>query len=447
MRKVYFFIIASMFSCCVFAQYNWQALPNAPISWRLDDCYFLNSRLGWAISPYYDYLFPNKFGQICRTTDGGNTWQIQKDSSQTFFRSIGFADSLTGWVGNLGDSYDSIPLYHTIDGVTTWLPVTNIPNPQPGGICGISVVTDSVIYAYGRFYGPPILLKTIDKGNTWTSQNMSLYARGLIDGYFFNKDTGFVTGSDSNYNATIISTYDGGITWQVRYLSTRNDTDGVWKLSFPTRNIGYASVEYWGSIYPHATHYLKTMDGGLTWNEYSFISGYDLQGIGFINDTVGWIGGDFNYRTYKTTDGGTTWNPDFGFGVATPPYASSTGYVMNRFRRFGDTLMYASGNTVYKLDLTGTGINEMQNENNSITNYPNPFSNETTISYQLGESSKNVMLEIYSVLGEKIVEQNLGTQNSGEHQFVYSTELPSGIYYCTISTEKNRATQKIVVEK
>src|SRR6185437_12748177 len=96
--------------------------------------------LGWAINPVYSYVYPSQYGRIFKTTDGGNTWQLLKDSSATFYRSIGFADSLTGWVGNLGYfsavSRDTNVLYQTSDGGITWMPA-KIPYPHPVGICGI----------------------------------------------------------------------------------------------------------------------------------------------------------------------------------------------------------------------------------------------------------------------------------------------------------------------
>jgi photosystem II stability/assembly factor-like uncharacterized protein/PKD repeat protein len=364
--KTKLFIAIAIFTCVTIgrAQLSWQPFAAAPKSYRLDDFHFINPRQGWAISPCYNYLTPHKPGQIYKTNDGGVNWQVLVNNSTTFFRSIGFADSLTGWVGNLGDSVstpDTIPLYHTTDGGHTWHPVTNIPNPQPKGICGISVVTDSIVYAYGRYYGPPVLLKTVDKGATWTSTDMSPYASGLVDAHFFNKDTGFVTGcigntSTQQQQALILSTFDGGATWQTRHISTRPDEE-VWKISFPSRNIGYASIEFQG-YNPNnvSTYFLKTTDGGLTWVDMPFLAPntyYDLEGIGFINDSTGWIGGDNCAPTYKTTNGGLTWNPDLTLGTRTSYYECSsgpaTGIAMNRFRRFGDTLMYASGYTVCRL--------------------------------------------------------------------------------------------------
>jgi photosystem II stability/assembly factor-like uncharacterized protein len=427
------------------AQFNWQALPNAPDSWRLDDMYFLTPQTGWAISPYYSFSSPNKYGQIYRTLDGGTTWQLQVDSSETYYRAVGFADSLNGWVGNLAPIYlpDTTPFYGTTDGGFTWQPVNNIFGPRPRGICGISVVTDSVVYAYGRYFGPPVLMKTVDKGATWNSQNLNAY--GLIDGYFFDKDTGFVTGAAVGLKAMILSTFDGGATWQTRYVSTRSDTDGVWKISFPSRNIGYASIQNWDGNTPQR-YFLKTTDGGLTWTEMPFLNNYNLQGIGFINDTVGWIGGDNVLRNYRTTDGGLTWSPDFSFGVATPPYISGTGYSVNRFRRFGDTLMYASGNTIYKMPgtLSGTGEGIVPGAA-FTTNYPNPFAGATLVHYYLPENG-NVTLSVSDLSGKMIFTEMLGQKTTGSYE--YTLHLPgvaAGIYYCSITTENTRMVRKLMI--
>jgi photosystem II stability/assembly factor-like uncharacterized protein len=461
MKKNLLLFLALLFSMpCLFAQYNWQTLPNAPKSWRNDDIYFLNSQVGWAIHAYYVYppLVPNQFGQIYKTTDGGNTWLLLKDSSKTFYRCVGFSDSLTGWVGNLADTEkisgvrvtsDTIPLYQTTNGGKTFTPV-NFPNPSPKGICGISVASDSVIYAYGRYFGPPILAKTTDKGKTWKTYDMSVYASvGLIDGWFWNKDTGFITGQDGA-NAVILRTNDGGTTWQTMYHATRNDSDHVWKIFFPSRDTGYGSLEC--LAYSQTKRYfVKTTDGGKTWTEFSFpINSYDEEGIGFINDTIGWIGGDecgYNYITY---DGGKNWTPDIGFGIATPPYVvcySSSGSAINRFRKINDTLMYASGNTVYKLSGTITGIQEMQNKKSSISNYPNPFSGQTTISYTLPKPYRALTLDIFDNIGNKVFSKYFMSQGVGQHSFIFNLKLQPGVYIYTLTTDNDKITNKMEVVK
>ena len=432
------------------AQWTWQALPNAPVSWRFDDMYFLNPQKGWAINPSYNYLFQNQYGRVFTTNDAGQTWTLLYDSSTTFIRSVGFADDLNGWFGNLGDSTatpDTNFLYQTTDGGSTWQAVTNVTGIKPKGICGISVVNDSIIYAYGRYYGPAVLMKTMDMGQSWITQSLSTQASGLIDGYFFGPDTGFITGTyGSPPKALILSTFDGGVSWQVRHQSLRNH-EAVWKIVFPSRNIGYATIQsYLDGVgaYPDTTYFLKTTDGGLTWQEKIFKTNgfYELQGIGFINDSVGWVGGDCCWAfNYKTIDGGNNWFPDNSFGVQAPPYNVYGGYAINRFRKFGDSLMYASGNTIYKLQNTQTGISTSISNADSFITHPNPTRYNFTIRFP--EEIKIGSVEVFTVLGERVfaepiirnLEKNINVEN-----------ILSGIYIVKIFDGENVYSKKLIIE-
>ena len=80
-------------------------------------------------------------------------------------------------------------------------------------------------------------------------------------------------------------------------------------------------------------------------------------------------------------------------------------------------------------------------------NYPNPFNPRTTIKFSLPKS-ENVKLEIFNILGEKVQTLLNEFYNAG----IYETEfnagnLPSGIYFYTLTSGKFTATKKLILLK
>jgi len=61
-------------------------------------------------------------------------------------------------------------------------------------------------------------------------------------------------------------------------------------------------------------------------------------------------------------------------------------------------------------------------------NYPNPFNPQTTISYELAFHSI-VRLEIFDLLGRKVVTLVNGEQSPGHHQEEWQSTVSSGTYF------------------
>lgn len=417
----------------VAAQFSWKILPNAPrtSTGRYEDIFFVNEDYGWVVS---------LLGQIFKTADGGNTWVKQYDQSGVRFRSVGFADSLNGWAGTL----DNALLYQTKNGGKTWTPVSNIPNPRPGGICGIAVVNAKVIYASGRYDGPARVIKSSDGGATWTVIDLETQAKTLIDCYFWSPDSGMVVGGNGTsadlnlLNAVILTTFDGGKTWQTRRRTTRVGEWG-WKISFPSHRTGYVSLE---SLSPARGYCLKTTNGGLTWEEKLVIRGFSAQGIGFLTAQQGWIGG--HSLPYETTDGGQTWRlaPD---GVLD--------HVINRVRVLSDTMAYAVGKTVYKYlrdDLTTVRSPAAENPPTNYRleqNYPNPFNPITTIKFSLPQSSV-VKIQVLNLAGQILVTVLDAKKPAGLHEVDFdASKLTSGIYFYRLQTGNVTLARKMLIAK
>ncbi len=413
---------------------SWHLLPESPEAiLRNDDIYFVNADTGWVV---------NVDGYIYQTTDGGNSFHVQLYQAATSFRCIGFANENKGWAGNLGPgswnpTTDTIPLYETNDGGITWLPVTNIIGIKPKGICGINVVNEMVAYAVGRVGGPCYIMKTIDGGDSWTSVNFNPPAYYLIDCKFFSPDTGIVAGCTgtefTDEKIAIWRTTDGGENWELTYHDSSSYLGHCWKLDFPSRLIGYASIE--SSCICDTTPVLKTIDGGITWFKQIWDTEFEVaypyeQGIGFISETTGWCGG-FGIPAKETTDGGETWNQI--------PFVTD----FNRFRKINDSVAYACGERIWKYSSEEVGIDPIQFKNEiQIENIPNPFSDKTTIHYSLPRSGL-VTIRIYDAAGRPVKMLVNEFQSPGEH----GVELSLPYYYdtffiYTLNFENNFVTRK-----
>lgn len=311
---------------------RWRQLGFPAADWKHDDIFFINKEVGWVVV--------NTAGEIHKTVDGGGTWKLQfKPPEQPFFRCIAFSDQQHGFACNLSAGKHKNPLYRTIDGGSSWSAVDL--SDEVEGLCGISVVNSNLIYLTGRYPGPAYLVKSEDGGNSWSVKDMSDYLGRSVDIHFFDENEGLLLGGSTDSalksRVVVLGTSDGGITWKVRYRGPRNGEWG-WKFSFPSRDIGYASVDTEPLTNVDTAYFLKTEDGGRSWRRIPFYRGqYRAQGIGFANDNTGWMGSFLRDRpTLRTEDGGVSW------------IETNFGNRINRFRFIDDT-GFAAGHRLYRM--------------------------------------------------------------------------------------------------
>ena len=80
-------------------------------------------------------------------------------------------------------------------------------------------------------------------------------------------------------------------------------------------------------------------------------------------------------------------------------------------------------------------------------NYPNPFNPTTNIAYSLPNAS-DVMISIFSMLGERVAILVDERQEAGEHSVAFDGRmLPSGTYFYRLETEGFVETRKMVLLK
>lgn len=380
----------------VVGQRFWQPLQVPAPNNRYNDLVIISPTLAYAT---------NSDSIIIKTTDAGQTWQVMNKPRGKSWRSLCFLDSLTGFIGKLQTSNvgveDTSVFFKTIDGGQSWTTVV-LPGPRPFGICGMSRVNDSTAVAVGRYSGASRFYKTIDKGVSWTYKDLTSVANGgLVDVHFFSPDTGLALGSQGNYStggfdssAVVLYTTDGGNNW-IRVKKTNNGRELGWKISFPSRLTGYISIQ---QTLGTTRTFLKTTDGGVTWQELPYVTqnNYSAQGIGFINDTLGWIGGKCcagDPTVFRTEDGGLSWVKD------------TIGEGVNRFRFMGNFGYAAGYNQIFRYPRNSVSVG------NSLKKLPafKVIRTESSLALQIPERffDKSLEVVLYDLQGRSTPKINV----------------------------------------
>jgi len=438
----------------------WSQFASSPTSLLLngntprdDDVHFVDPLHGW-VARATDGLY--------RTTNGGITFDRIRSATNAYpgtnlvahFRSINFASTTRGWAGNLGPgSYDGSVtdtnlLYETFDGGNSWTPVPGIHRGVMDGFCAIHALDAQHIYGVGRVRGEAHVAISVNGGTNWSVTNLTDAGvmGGLMDVHFRDANNGFVVGMDNNpytnncafanYHGAIARTTNGGASWQV-VASTPVNCSYFWKMSWPSTNVGYASLQQ--NATENTIIFFKTIDGGATWTSngiphtsigVSAGQSWFVQGIGFATDTEGWMGGSvntgltFNQCFIRTTDGGLTWSP--------AGYNNTRG--MNRIRFLNSTFGYGSGQRIhiYRVPLAVSAPTNQSVAVGATASFAVTGQGVAPLAYQWRRNSANLSGATASSLS--IV--NVQPTNAGNYDVVvsdYSGSLTSSIATLTIS--------------
>lgn len=326
------------------AKGSWAKLSGPSVSQgKQDDIFFTSTSVGYAAS--------GMTGALYKTTDAGETWAPTFKQPSSFFRSVLFLDDAHGFVGNLGAGLtssvsDTTLIYETKDSGATWNAITNITGSSPGGICNLTLSDDKkAVFGIGRANGPAHMMRSTDSGASWTAVDLSSHLSMAIDAHFSSADEGVIVGGSASTPmvCTAIRTTDGGKTF-TPVFSSKATNSLCWKVQFPSASVGYIANQQTST---GPASFGKTDDGGKTWRELPLpeqspaTKGYAALAVGFINDKIGWVGGDSaKAKVYRTLDGGETWEVD-----------ETIQGPINRFRFVGDKVAYAIGGAIWKFEI------------------------------------------------------------------------------------------------
>ncbi len=193
-------------------QWNQIILHNPPFNVDTVDLYdisFVTQSKGWFCCGRYpevivgDTWFRGGQGYIAKSTNGGDSWQLQKRDSVYDFFGLRFLDTLKGFVAGGNDRTNSAVIMKTLNGGQTWQAIT-IPN-QAKYLRALEFVGRKYAWAVGR---NGTIIHSSDSGSTWVQQQSNVDTT-LFDVNFADSLHGLVAGNDC-----VLYTNNGGALWQ-----------------------------------------------------------------------------------------------------------------------------------------------------------------------------------------------------------------------------------------
>jgi len=321
-------------------------------------------------------------------------------------------------------------------------------------------------------------------GNMAVGNDGELYivGAGASDGLVVSKSTNAQNpGSLINWDSPVLVYMDGYITSNLQI-----NPDGL--LGQGNIDVDRSNGPGRGNVYVLASMtrisvsdvadvmFAKSTDGGQTWSSPIRINDDP------VTDYIQWFGtmsvapngridviwldnrdsppfSDWSSLYYSySTDQGATWSVNEKLSDSFDPHV---GYPQQN--KMGDYFDMESGNTGAHLAwantlngeedvyysfinplLTGTGDTQKTDSYLSVSCYPNPFRDLTTIRYQV-PAEETVKLAVYDVYGQEILTLVNKTQPAGIYTLSFpASGLPAGYYLCKLTAGSRMVTARMV---
>jgi hypothetical protein len=378
-------------------------------------------------------------------------------------------DGQTGWIAVITDNGSVTPLnegfryYYpvlikTTDGGLTWENPVSVRLDGPEGLEGVkNYLTDAQI---AEIFVEPLPTRDEIPYTTAFDCDVTVDAWG-------NPHIGVVVGIGASTEYSIIdypysraafdiSSTDGGTKWVANSCGQINMFRGTYGTDYTEDNrIQVASTQDGSKVF---VTWLDTQLEGATENNAPdiFARGIDVQYYpAYRCLTVLSAGEDLpvNVTTFSEAmwqsyfaitsrfvlDDNGTYTIPFSYEALTTPFDPTLPVQYKYIQDFSFT----------DVDWEDCYVGVVEPENNNISsvsqNYPNPFNGSTTISVDLAKSA-DLSLKVTDILGRVIMTVNKGAVDAGSYEFsIDGSNLESGVYFYTVTADKNSVTRKMSV--
>lgn len=428
-----------------------------------------------------------------RSTDKGATWgedvRLTNDALDSFNPTIGVSgsDVHVTW-GDLHGGVSQVYTIRSTDGGETWQDAVRVTTTTVyAGLSSIVADGPTVHLAWvdSRDGGRRIAYaRSTDRGATWepyrqmnlpTAVDTALSPRLAVD-------DGVAHLSWTEWGDTIRYLYgrstDGGSTWSEPVVIAEDPVRGGYTvLQFQTisMSVSGSDVHFTWQGTPETlrleTYYIRSTDGGLTWEERVQLTSYDGSvNWNAANPSVAADGDDViiawddqrfaaeNIEIFyaRSTDGGSSWTGNLRLTDApSNSRRPMTALIDGSMHTVWFDLRDLQYELYYRRNLTGilTGVSiETDGTGVAATTTPNPFDRETVIGFTLTETVRT-SVRIYDLGGNLVATLVDATLAEGPQTVVWDarrddgTPAVSGRYHYSIEAGRDRASGSLMVTR
>ncbi len=388
-------------------------------------------------------------GEVIRTNNGGATWR-RVTTGANFAPPAGFANWVHMFSPTEGVAFgDPNPLPTSGPGVfefirttnanaaaPTWtrIAAANLPAPLDAdeyGITDVFTALGNTVWAgtnhvVGGVDEPARILRSIDRGLTWTAQNTPLM--GGVSAIAFKDQNNGIAFRTNAIDADLIRTTDGGVTWVSQALPAGADTVRGKFYRFgidAVPGVGFFSVGQAVAGSQARTNYGVSFSvDGITWRDIERGGAKRYAAVDFINCSTNPTSTD----TYEGYLGGYT-----ARATANPPTPGGQGGMYKVLPA-----------TCPRVPLSAIRNSQLQR---SLTVSPNPSAGGV-FSVSLASGIKaGTVLTVFDVMGRVVSTRvlNATALNSTSITLDLSGQK-TGVYTLRLSDASGIATEKLVIE-